>query len=347
MNDDTNWADVAIVGAGICGLMAAAVLATRNLDVVLLDKGRSVGGRLATRRVGAGRADHGAQFFTVRSPLFGEWVQRWVGLGLVYPWSTGWSDGSLATTAPDGHPRYAVRDGMNALAKHLAAQVENAGATMRTGVRVTAVTPADPGAGAAEAGWILTADDGSRTAARAVVLTAPAPQSLAMLDAGDTRLTDGDRASLAAIQYAPCLCGLFTVRGGVHLPAPGAVQQPDAAITWIADNQPKAISPAETVITVHAGPGWSAARYDEPDSAVQPELAAALGAWLDSGAKITAGEVKRWRYAVPITLHAERLLRAGGAAPLYFGGDGFGGPRVEGAVLSGLAIGQALASELA
>ncbi len=64
-------------------------------------------------------------------------------------------------------------------------------------------------------------------------------------------------------------------------------------------------------------------------------------------ADIVAGEVKRWRYAVPVTLHAERLLRADAQAPLYFGGDGFGGPRVEGAVLSGLAIGHALAGELA
>jgi len=33
--------------------------------------------------------------------------------------STGWSDGSLAATPSDGHPRYAVRGGMNALAKTL------------------------------------------------------------------------------------------------------------------------------------------------------------------------------------------------------------------------------------
>lgn len=58
--------DVVIVGAGICGLMAAGQLVERGASVLLLDKGRTVGGRLATRRIEAGCADHGAQFFTAR-----------------------------------------------------------------------------------------------------------------------------------------------------------------------------------------------------------------------------------------------------------------------------------------
>lgn len=342
MNNDVS-ADVAIVGAGICGLMAAAVLSTHGLAVALIDKGRSAGGRLATRRVGAGRADHGAQFFTVRSPLFAGWVEQWQALGLVYQWATGWSDGSLAAANSDGHPRYAVHHGMNALAKHLAAQVTRAGTTLHTGIRVTAVSPAPSNS----SGWTVTADNESRIAARAVVLTAPVPQSLALIDAGHTPLAEADRAALAAVDYAPCLCGLFTVRGNVRLPAPGAAQKPGSDISWIADNQRKGISPEATVITVHGGPAWSAAHYGEPDEAVQPLLADALRPWLDDHAEIVLGEVKRWRYAVPVTLHAERMLRASGDAPLYFGGDGFGEPRVEGAVLSGLAIGHALAGELA
>ena len=61
---------VAIVGAGLAGLMAGRTLAEAGHEVVLLDKGRSPGGRLATRRIGAATLDHGAQFFTVRSEAF-------------------------------------------------------------------------------------------------------------------------------------------------------------------------------------------------------------------------------------------------------------------------------------
>lgn len=328
----TQPVDVVIVGAGLCGLMAGAVLAERGLRVVLLDKGRSVGGRLATRRIGAGCADHGAQFFTVRSPIFGAWVERWRASGIVYPWATGWSDGSLAATTPDGHPRYAVRGGMNALAKHLAAQVAEQGAEIFTDVRVTAVAPQGDG-------WLLTSHDGRRFTVAAVVMTAPAPQTLALLDAGATPLTANDRASLARICYAPSLCGLYVVEGEVQLPAPGAVQRPAADFAWIADNRRKGISPDATVITVHASSEWSAAHYDAPDAELSAAFERALRPWLAADAWIAEEQIKRWRYAAPTVLHPERLLRIEAHAPLLLGGDAFGASRVEGAALSGLAMG--------
>jgi predicted NAD/FAD-dependent oxidoreductase len=40
-----------VVGAGIAGLSAAEVLQARGVTVVVLEKSRGVGGRLATRRI--------------------------------------------------------------------------------------------------------------------------------------------------------------------------------------------------------------------------------------------------------------------------------------------------------
>ncbi len=54
-----------IIGAGVSGLIAARTLQASGVRVKVLDKGRGVGGRLATRRSGVGVFDHGAQFFTV------------------------------------------------------------------------------------------------------------------------------------------------------------------------------------------------------------------------------------------------------------------------------------------
>ena len=67
---------VVVVGAGLAGLVAARALADDH-EVVVFDKGRSVGGRLATRRIGAARLDHGAQFFTVRGDDFRRQVDDW------------------------------------------------------------------------------------------------------------------------------------------------------------------------------------------------------------------------------------------------------------------------------
>lgn len=332
---DTHHSDVVIIGAGMSGLMAASVLVAAGRRVTLLDKGRSVGGRLATRRIGAGQADHGAQFFTVRDPEFGAWVERWRAEGMVYVWSHGWSDGSLADAPPDGHPRYAVHGGMNRLAKHLAAQVAVQGAEILTNVRVTAVAPQGDG-------WRLTSEDERSFTADAVVMTAPAPQTLALLNAGATPLAADDRADLERIRYAPSLCGLYVVEGDVHLPEPGAVQRPDADFAWIADNRRKGISPEATVITLHASGEWSAAHYDAPDAEISEAFERALRPWLAADAWIVEEQIKRWRYAAPTVLHPERLLRIAAHAPLLVGGDAFGAPRVEGAALSGLAMGRAI-----
>ena len=55
-----------MVGAGMAGLTAAHRLSGVT-EVVILDKGRGVGGRLATRRIGDATIDHGAQFITTHT----------------------------------------------------------------------------------------------------------------------------------------------------------------------------------------------------------------------------------------------------------------------------------------
>ena len=92
---------VAVVGAGLSGLVAATTLAAGGHDVVVLDKGRSPGGRLATRRIAGATLDHGAQFFTVRDDRFAALVQAWSDAGVVVEWCRGFGP------EPDGHPRTA------------------------------------------------------------------------------------------------------------------------------------------------------------------------------------------------------------------------------------------------
>ena len=71
-----------VVGAGISGLLAAGALQGEGWNVTVLDKGRGVGGRMATRRVGGGTFDHGAQFFTVRGERFAGLVEDWLEAGV-------------------------------------------------------------------------------------------------------------------------------------------------------------------------------------------------------------------------------------------------------------------------
>ena len=87
----------------MAGLVARAARCTTSpagdIDVVVVDKGRSPGGRMATRRIGAATFDHGAQFFTVRTPAFRRRVDDWIDRGLVTVWNHGFDH-------DDGYPRY-------------------------------------------------------------------------------------------------------------------------------------------------------------------------------------------------------------------------------------------------
>lgn len=332
MTETHSSADVLIVGAGLSGLMAARALRNRGLSVLLLDKGRSPGGRLATRRIGPGRADHGAQFFTARSAEFQAAVDRWLAEGLAYRWATGWSDGSLAQPTGDGHPRYAVYNGMNTLARHLGLGLE-----VRANTQLVSVSLGN-------AGWQATDQVGRRYEGGALLLTPPVPQSLALLDSGSVTLVGEERLALERIDYAPCLAGLFWLDRVPQLPEPGALQRPEHAFPWIADNQRKGISPEATVLTVHAAAHISRELWDAGDTEVLNRLEAGLSPFLAASTRIMEAQVKRWRYALPMRLHPEGALTITSLpAPLAFAGDAFGGPRMEGAALSGMAAGRALA----
>ncbi|MBA3611032.1 MAG: NAD(P)-binding protein, partial [Rubrobacter sp.] len=100
-----------IVGAGISGLLAATELQAAGWTVTVLDKGRGVGGRMATRRIDGASFDHGAQFFTVRTERFQNLVDGWLAAGAAAEWSRGFPN-AAGEGGNDGHPRYRGSNGM-------------------------------------------------------------------------------------------------------------------------------------------------------------------------------------------------------------------------------------------
>ena len=318
-------ADVLIIGAGLAGLMAGRRLREHGRIPLILEAAPQVGGRMRTVALGGGRADIGAQFFTARTAVFQEIVAEWLAEELIFAWSQGWWDGSAEGVAGDGFPRYAAVRGMTAVMQYLAQPLD-----VHTNAAALSVA-------LVEDGWQVAAADGRLYHSRALILTPPVPQSLALLDAGGVSLTAVDRAALERIQYAPGLTGLVWVEGGVNLPEPGALQRPLHPISWIADNQQKGLSPEVTLVTMHVNPANSQLWQLAPDGEVRGLLREELRPYLAPEARIRQIEIYRWPYALPLTLHPERALLAANLPPLAFAGDAFNGPRVEGAVLSGLA----------
>ncbi len=315
-----------ILGAGLAGLSAARRLAEAGRPVLLLDKGRSVGGRLATRRMGHAVFDHGAQFFTVRSDEFQTEVDQWVDAGVAEVWSQGFGPD------PDGHPRYRGSSGMNAVAKHVADRLTDS----YDNVTIVTRTEANAIINDGEA-WTVTYQGPTREpdVAAAVICTAPIPQTLALLRAGVTSVEG--LVDLQAVRYHRVIAVLAALDRSPELPEPGAVQQPaDPSFTFVADNQAKGIS-RDPAVTFHLNPNLAASLWDSDDASVLAAIHEDLRSYLN-GAAVTQIQVKRWRYSGPVQPHAERcVVAATNPGPVVLAGDGFAGSKVEGAFLSGLA----------
>jgi renalase len=332
--------DVIIVGAGLSGLVAANALGEAGIRAVVLDKGRSAGGRLATRRLGSvgGRADHGAQFFTVRSPDFAELVHQWRRAGIVKEWCKGFAGfargaGIGAGAGGDGHPRYCAEGGMNTIAKYLAS-------TADVETNVTAVSVSETSGGR----FAVSATDNLRSETRiftapVVLMSAPVPQSLALLDAGKLSLDDALRKELDAVSYARCLALMLSLDGPSAVPEPGGVQlrvEDDPMFSFVADNFRKGISDTPTM-TLHVHDEPSVAMWDADRTEAMTALIQAASRWIGS-AQIIESHLHGWKYARPLVGHPEPCLMRTSAsgATLGFIGDAFGGAKVEGAALSAL-----------
>ncbi len=309
-----------VVGAGLAGLVAAQQLQAAGIAVTVLDKGRGVGGRMATRRIGNGVIDHGAQFFTVRDERFRQLVEQWQAAGLVVEWTRGFVDVNGVWTG-DGYPRYRGVTGMTAVPKYLAQKLD-----VRTSTRVTTIQSQGDQ-------WHLTTESGEAFAADVLVMTAPVPQAMALLGAVD--LPTAVMHALTQIEYDPCIAVLAVLDRPAAIPQPGGVQLDSEPIRWLADNTQKGISPDVPTITIHGAPQFSRDHWDMDRNAAGQLLLDAAASWLGM-AQISEFQVHGWRYSQPVTVHDEPCLLVPGPPPLVFAGDAFAGPRVEGAAVSGL-----------
>jgi len=309
-----------IIGAGISGLLAARELERNGVRVTVVDKGCRAGGRMATRRIDDAICDHGAQFFTVRSPRFRAIVDELLANGIVEEWARGFADHS-GEVAGDGHPRFRGVGGMNAVPKYLSAGID-----VRCGVKAASLNVSD-------GRWVARDEAGADYIADALIMTPPVPQSLALLDSGNARLPSPVRDSLDAITYDPCLALMALTSSSI--PDPGGIRFESGPISWLADNSRKGISLLVPSITIHASPEFSRIHWDTPPDDVARMLFRAADDFINS--EIGTYQLHRWRYSQPVEVYPEPCLMVDANPPLIFAGDAFGGPKIEGAAISGMA----------
>jgi len=211
---------------------------------------------------------------------------------------------------------------MSGVAKHLALGLDVLPETVLTSLR------------AEGSRWFAATLGGTEFEARAVVLTPPAPQSLALLDAGRVDLSPDLRARLGAIEYDRCLTVLAVLDRPSRIPPPGALAPDSGPLAWLFDNQAKGISPVPAA-TLQATAGFSLEHWDRDRMDTGRVLIEAASAWI--GSSVREFQVHGWRYSRPRILDPAPCMLTIRRPTLVLAGDAFGPGGIEGAALSGLA----------
>lgn len=324
-----------IIGGGISGLIIATELKRNGIKATILDKGRGIGGRLATRRIKynsniEGIFDYGAQHFNVSNPQFQTWVDKWLKQGIVEEWSQGFPK-TKGNILDNSRAYYRGIKSNRSIAKHLAKDLD-----IHTSTRIINLNWQD-------AQWIIQAENGANFVGDLLIITAPIPQSLALLDNSKITLASELRESLEQVIYSKSIAVLALLEKPSRIPEPGGLLLDGNPLSWIASNHKKGISPQGYALTLHAGAKFSEAHWETDNENLVEQLFTAASPWLNS--RVIEYQVHRWRYSQPGIVYGEPYL-AVQKPPLILAGDAFVTPTVEGAVLSGLAAAEYVSQEL-
>lgn len=261
---------VGIIGTGIAAATIAERLSGYGCRVELLEKSRGVGGRMVSRYTETHVHDHGAQFFTARTPAFQQTLQRHE--AAVAAW-----DARVTTLSPTGKPykrdwfetHYVGTPRMNALCKSMIGDL-----TIHLGDRVEQVN-AEPGS------VTVITEQGHARQYDWVISTAPAEQTLALLP-----------APLDDVIYEPCFALLGTLSTPPNFDA--AVVK-DSIISWLGVSSSKPGRNSHPTLIVHSTGDYASAEFDTDPLRVNEQMNAELVA-LGIG-PLQDSNLHRWRYA--------------------------------------------------
>ena len=330
--------DIAIIGAGITGITCALELKKLGKKVIILEKSRGVGGRLATRRLYKTYADHGTCYLSAKNPQFQQFIDRLITADIVIPWtntvSTLAHDGQFSQ-APDIYPRYIAPGGMSSIAKYLAVDLD-----IRLNHKATSIEAVDNS-------WRISIDSELDIYAKTVISTIPAPQALALIAPIEQILPAEFIQQLKSVEFNPNI----TIMAGytpaqladwyANYPAACAVTcLEDPHLAWLGVDSSKRLANAPPLFVLQSTSKFAEHHLAQKDQ--QPATTALLN---QAGARFLPWlahpqwqQTQLWRYAFAKTPLKVTHLSIEHPAPLIFTGDWCGGAKVENAMLAGLAV---------
>lgn len=310
---------IAVIGAGMTGMVCAQALRAAGYMPSVIDKGRGIGGRIATRRVEGGlQFDHGAQFMTVRSPELGNHLATMETTGSAAQWRPRiCADGEVA----NDH-WYVGTPAMNGLVKAFASDID-----LNLRAEVSSISRRS-------SQWLVSFSDGQPDVLYdAVICTVPAPQTRSLLTS-EPKLID----SIANVEMAPCWTLMFAFDAPQDFGF-DVWQEPSENISLIArsSSRPERTQAPDCWIA-HASPEWSQMNLELSNSQIASLMLDDLKQTMGPGASaLIYHATHRWRFARTTQALGKPFIALDDHS-LYVGGDWCLGPRIECAYESGLAI---------
>jgi renalase len=298
-----------IIGAGISGLSAAQILTQKGHTVTVLDKGRGVGGRMSTRTIDNAKADHGAQYFSVKTPEFQEFISSLQSKNITATWQL----------AQRESVRYVGAKGMNTIPKYMASGVD-----VRVNEKVILIE-----------NNIVKTESGNSYLFDNLIVAIPIPQVIDLFQNSNITFSEKDKTVLDSIHYEPCIAVMAVLKEQTQIPSGGIILE-NQPVAWIADNFQKGITETPTV-TLHANAEFSVKHFDDDLKRVGEEMLSSVNQYVKSE-NILSFQTHRWKFSNATKRYAEPFYQIENQA-IFLGGDGFGIGNVEGAFLSGYHLG--------
>lgn len=322
---------IAIVGAGIAGLSCATHLKSLGYRVEIFEKSRGPSGRMSTRYGDGWTADHGAQYFTARDPLFINELDSWIKNNVAATWMPAmrvFEDDQLRESFSKEH-RYVGLPDMSSPGRYLAKSL-----SVQFNQTIDQIERKN-------GKWLLHTKESEQLGQNFdyLILALPAPQTF--------ELTKSMNKEINQISKAADMRGCWTVmarfQGQPALPF-DAMFVNHEIISWICRNNSKPGRDGLDCWTIHANPEWSQQNIEfEKDKVTTLILNCAKKLGLNcQDAEITT---HRWRYASGF-MDPKPECHFNPTSKLGLCGDWLHGGRVEGAWLSGYKLaGQIIESQ--
>ena len=275
---------IAIIGAGISGLTTAINL-DKNYEITLFEKSRGAGGRICTRYTDSYNFDHGAQFFTARSPEFKEFLKPLINSGVIDNWQARLievRDNVIINRQQWNNdlPHYVGVPSMSSIGKYLS---KNLNIKLNTEVSIQKSLE----------GWKVVDSDGEVFGHYDWVISSiPAEQSLQLL-----RDYFSHHDALKQKKMLGCYSLMLGFDEALDLDW-DAAQLTGTDISWIAVNSSKPGRPDDYSLLVHSTNEWAEEHLDDDVDAVKAylcsQVAEIIGQNVYSAHHV---DLHRWRYA--------------------------------------------------